>query len=201
MYLTTNFSLPNSELMSKIPPLKLDRVGILFEQDDHYFTLIPATPETMYMTTEGVFHGWLTRERLTYFSLASMKWDPSVAKRIEHPIGLLEEWESLSKIRIGDDCLAAVGDTTNWWAAHSETVMAVRAGIAFRARQIQVQRQNAIKVGNTMSDLVFRALLAKEFSRVVDAVYGTLRVKEQEAEEKLIKDVADSMERFTTLLD
>jgi hypothetical protein len=32
-------------------------------------------------------------------------------------------------------------------------------------------------------------------------VYGTLRVKEQEAEEKLIKDVADSMERFTTLLD
>jgi hypothetical protein len=100
--------------MAQALPLKPDRVGVLFEHSDYYFTLIPADPESIHLTAEGVFRGWLTQEHLALFSLASMKWDPSKFKHVERPVGLLEEWESLHKLRIGDDCLAAVGDTTGW---------------------------------------------------------------------------------------
>jgi hypothetical protein len=180
-------------------PLNLDRVGVLFEHRNFYFTMIPATPETMYLTTESVFRGWVTQERLGYYSLASMKWDPS--QHIEQPIGLQEEWESLPRTRIGEAGVAAVGDTMGWWALHSHTVMAVRTAIAFCARDVETKRKDAAQAGKAMSDETFRVMLALEFHKVVDAVYGTLRVKEEEKKQKMVRDVADAMQRFTTLCD
>jgi Skp family chaperone for outer membrane proteins len=84
---------------------------------------------------------------------------------------------------------------------HSNTVTTVRTGIASRAKHIQVQRQEAMKAGKRISDPTLRALLEKEFGKVVDAVYGTLRIKEQEAEKKLVESLSDDIKSFTTLLD
>jgi hypothetical protein len=193
----THFAFPtqllkDNALIMDNAHLGFDRLGVIFEYCGLYFTIIPASSSNIPNANEGVFRGWVTKEHLDMYSLCTCKWDPSPGK----VIGLLSEWESIPKMRFGESCIAAIGSTEGWWHVHSQVVMKLRTAIAVRARKLEQMRQNAKKV---MPDQMFRAVLAKEFSRVVDAVYGTLRVKGEEKTETLRKETESAMNDLTML--
>jgi hypothetical protein len=172
--------------------LEFDRLGVIFEYRGFYFTITPALSGNTLNANEGVYRGWVTKDHLDVYSLCTCKWDTSPGKLI----GLLSEWESVPKIRFGENCIAATGSTSGWWHVHSQVVMSLRTAIAVSARNLEQMRQHTKIV---MPDQMFRAMLAKEFSRVVDAVYGILRVKGEKKKEALRRQAESAMNEFTTL--
>ncbi|KAF2026689.1 hypothetical protein EK21DRAFT_115520 [Setomelanomma holmii] len=149
----------------KLPPslLDFDRFGILYQHGDLCYVIFNAPAGRK--SSEGIQRRWFRK----------------------HDLGthLTVEWDTLRHVKVGDKGTGASGHTDeSAWHYHSKVLMGLRVNLARAAQVIESSRSHATK--KPSEDQVLAAL-GQEFSRIVTAVYGTLRVQEKkkakEAEE------------------
>ena len=143
--------------------INYDRVGILFEYRSYYYTILEPIQGKNAAFKEGIHRGWLHESHLG--------------------IQLVCEWESIPKMRVGQDGIGATGSTQGWWLVHSRIIMSLRNLIVGIAKNLEKSRR---LVPKAPTEGQFTRALDQQFARVVDAHYGTLRIQE--------KQLVDSME-------
>lgn len=145
--------------------LNYDRISILFAYHESYYIVVEPAAGKYETTCTGVQGGFLQRSRVG--------------------TPLVFEWESLPKHQIGYGCvgLKEVQDgNSGWWHVYSQHITNLRRAVALKAEQLAVSRRSSEK---KPSEPQFLQTLNREFTRIVNACYGTLEVREKQALEEM----------------
>lgn len=135
-----------------------NKIGILYELLGHYYTVYETVHSQSGQRT--LRRAWIA-QRL-------------VGAYLKH------EWLALPKDKVGKHGQGAPS-SDGWWSAHSAVIQRLRLACLIKAKEVEanVWKQQEM-TGQEMDTRQYVNVLEAQFMRVVDALYGTMKVQEME---------------------